>query len=318
MTDIPPQNQDQQQNAPAPEQQQEQQWAAHPSWSGVLEMFPEGAQRDALLAQIRESDRNSQKAIEQARANQAPEEWRELIRLSQENEVAPEDLIESYNSVDQMREAIAEDPDAWLSSMKDEIDEAVRQGQITRKEGAALKRDATQQAATGGDDPAPLEDPAIAELRQGLEQERRWREQQEQQAREAQEAEQERQAEQASQAAVNQFIEAFETTFNAEPALQGVEDETRYIVANHALTLLQQNENLSPEQASKQAIEQFQTRFGLPKAPAAGAPVPIGGNNGSMQQPATAPGKGALGGIDKAREQAMIEALRQAQGAGIS
>lgn len=315
MTDVPPQNQDPQ--APAPDQQQEQQWAAHPSWSGVLDMFPEGAQRDALLAQIRESDRNSQKAIEQARANQTPEEWRELIKLSQENEVAPEDLIESYNSVDQMREAIAEDPDAWLSSMKDEIDEAVKAGHITRKEGAALKRDATQQAAAG-DDPAPLEDPAIAELREGLEQERRWREQQEQQAREAQEAEDEAAQQQATQDAVNHFISVFEGAFNNDPVLKDVEPATRHIVANHALTLMQANDSMTEEAATAAAIEQFQTRFGLPKAPAAGAPVPIGGNNGSMQQPATAPGKGALGGIDKAREQAMLEALRQAQGAGIS
>ncbi len=312
MTDVPPQNQDQQ----APEQQQEQQWSAHPSWSGVLDMFPEGAQRDALLAQIRESDRNAQKAIEQARANQAPEEWQQLIDLARENEVPPADLVDAYNNIDTMREQIAADPDAWLASMKDEIDQAVQSGQLTRKEGAALKRDATQQAAA---DPSAvdLEDPALAEIRGELEAQRKWREQQEEQARQAQEAADEQAQQQAQQQAVNHFISVFEGAFNGDAVLKDVEPATRHIVANHALSLMQANDALTEEQATQAAIQQFQGLGALPKAPAAGAPVPIGGGSNQQMQQAPAAGKGALSGVDKAREQAMLEALRQAQSAGI-
>lgn len=307
MTDVDPNEQ----------QTQEQQAAGtgvHSSWDGVLEMFPEGAQREALLAQIKESERNSSTAIQKAREAATPEEWRGIIDAANESGVTPDEIGASYNQMLEMQEAIQADPDGWLNSMKSEIDQAVERGDITRKEGNQLKRDATAQVK---DDPAvDLEDPQIAEMRKELEEQRRWREQQTQQQQEFERQQQEQQANAEVQRQTQDFITTFENAFNTDPALKDVEAENRYVVANHAVNLMQSNESLSPEQATAAAIEQFRKMGALPSATSSQVP-PIGGGTNGHLPGVQAPGRGDVRGIDKDRQKAMEEELARLTASGI-
>lgn len=294
-------------------QEQEQDFTAHPVWSPVLEMFPDGAQRDALLAQIKESERNSSAAIQKARSEAAPEEWRGLIDEAKEVGLTPDELSQAYNNFEEMREQIAIDPDAWLTGMRSEIDAAVDRGDITRKAGAQLKRDATEQAAAGADEPVGLEDPAIAELKREVAEQKQWRAQQEQQWQEEQQRLQEEQDNEDVQQRSQQFIQTFESTFNNDASLANVEPQDRYVVANHAINLLQANENLTEQQAADEAIAQFRRMGALPQAGTRSAPVPIGGGSNQRVQQQTQVGTGDARSVDKTREQAMIEeAMRQA------
>lgn len=303
------QNQDQ--------QQQQAGSGVHSSWDGVLEMFPEGAQRDALIAQIREQERNASTAIQKASESQAPEEWRELIDQAKQVGLTPEELSQSYNQFEEMREQIANDPDGWLDGMKSEIDQAVAAGQLTRKEGAQLKKDATAQAAAG-DAGVDLEDPAVAELRKEVEQQRQWRERQEREQQAAREEQERLDDERATQEATQRFVQTVEGTFNNDTALAAVEAKTRYIVANHALALLESNDGMTEQQAADEAVKQFRELGVLPAAGGTPAPaVPIGGGSNQRLAPPAAVGRADARGVDKTREQAMIEALAQQQAAGI-
>lgn len=307
MTDIEPteqQNQDQQQHTGT---------GVHSSWDGVLEMFPEGAQREALLAQIKESERNSSTAIQKARESATPEEWQGIIEAARESGVTPDEIGASYNQMLEMQEQIQADPDGWLNTMKAEIDQAVERGDITRKEGAQLKRDATTQANDAGVD---LEDPQIAEMRKELEEQKRWREQQSQQQQEFERQQQEEQANAEVQRQTQEFIETFENAFNTDPALKDVEAENRYVVANHAVNLMQSNDSMTPAQATAAAIDQFRKMGALPSAASTQAP-PIGGGTNGHLPGVQAPGRGDARGIDKDRAKAMEEELARLAASGI-
>lgn len=290
----------------------------HSSWDGVLEMFPEGAQRDALISQIRESERNASTAIQKASEAAAPEDWRELIDQAKQVGLTPEELSQSYNQFEEMREQIASDPDGWLDGMKNEIDQAVQRGDITRKEGAQLKKDAATQAAAG-DAGVDLEDPDVAELRKEVEAQKQWRQQQEQQAREAQERFEEEEQQRLVQENTNRFVKTVEDTFSGDASLANVEPKTRYIVANHALALLESNQGMTEQQATDEAVKQFRELNVLPAAGVSTASmIPIGGGSNQRIQAPTAAGRGDARGVDKTREQAMLEALAQAQASGIA
>lgn len=306
MSDIDPTAQDQEQ-----QNQQPAGTGVHSSWDGVLEMFPEGPQREALLSQIRESERNSSTAIQKAREAATPEEWQGIIEAAKESGTTPDEIAESYNQMVQMQTDIAADPDGWLTTMKDQIDQAVERGDISRKEGAQLKKDAASQA-----DAVDLEDPQVAELRKEVDAQKRWREQQEQQAREAQERREQEEAEQASQDATREFIQTFEQTFTGDAALAGVKDEVKYLVANQAVSMIQSDDNLSYADAAKGAIELYRKNGMLPAAGAA-PQVPIGGGTNQRLTPPPAAGHGDARGIDKSREQAMLEEIARQTAAGI-
>jgi hypothetical protein len=300
------------------QQNQDQQPAGtgvHSSWDQVLEMFPEGAQRDALVNQIKEQERNASTAIQKASEAQAPEEWRGLIDEAKKIGLTPEELSESYNQFETMREQIASDPDGWLEGMRSEIDEAVTRGDITRKQGTQLKKDAAAQAAAGGDDDlANLEDPKVAELQRRIDAQDAWRQQQEEAEQQRREEEQEQLNQQEVEQQTQHFMQVFEGAFNNDPVLKDVEPETRYIVANHALNLMDANPNLDEQAATTEAINQFRTRFGLGGGPAQQQPgVPIGRGSNQQVQGQQQQQFGTGRDADKAREKAMVEeAMRQA------
>jgi hypothetical protein len=298
---------------------QQQEWQPHPSWNSTLEMFPDGPQREALLSQIRESDTNSQKAIETARSNAAPEDWRGLIDAASEAGLTPDELGQAYNQLDEMRESIAADPDAWLTGMHAEIDRAVAAGQLTRAAGAAAHREAN--AAANEDDTVDLDTPEqqrLAKLQERLDaQEQRW-EQEEQRRQQAEQEQFDRENQADTERQTQEFVQTFDGAFEADPVLKQVEPETRFIVANHAINLMASNPDLTAEKATSEAINQFRTHFGLGGGVKPATPgVPIGG--GTNQQITTPQaGAGTARGIDKTREQAMLEMAAQLQQQGIS
>lgn len=188
----------------------------HPSWDKALEAVPDYL-RGPVLEQIRVSETEAQKAIEKARAEAAeatPEAWRDFISTVDTAGVKPEDVISGYNSSIGLRDLLSSDPDAFLEHMNKLVDEGVANGTLTRKEGAAAKREAAAVAAEELADDATPEQRELAELRASIESDRAER-----QAEAARRAEAERQAEEDRQAEA--YADEWQKTFNTRMEEEG-------------------------------------------------------------------------------------------------
>lgn len=249
--------------APAPNEPP----AVHPAWDKALEGIPELWQKP-VREQIKATEAEYQRAIEQARQGGVPEDWRGLYQQAQEAGLSPDDLVNGYISQQNLLQAMVEDPDQFVADISAQIDQAVAAGQLTRKEGAALKRDAAGAAAeAGGDDLLTPEQKQIQELQQRIEA-RDQREAQQQQEWATQQQQQEMQ--QIADEEAGSFIDAVMNAFDTDPQLAGAEAGTRQIAAQVANGLLDadQTGTLSYEAAAAQAIAMLRTQLGWGGAPA--------------------------------------------------
>jgi len=142
----------------------------HPSWEPALAAIPDML-RKPILEQIAVSEREAQAAIEKARAESTPEEWRNFIAEAQKAEVNPNHLTDAWNA----SLAIRQDPQGFYETLGAQIDAAVKAGTLTRKEGTAAKaevRDAIQEVQNDGipDELLTPEQKEIKELKTKLEQ----------------------------------------------------------------------------------------------------------------------------------------------------
>jgi hypothetical protein len=279
----------------------EQPAAIHPSWDKAMAAIPD-VLRGPLIEQIRTTDREYQQELERRGKQAAPEEWQSLIADAAAAGVSPQDLIQSYDNA----QAIRQDPVGFVIQLTELVDQrmalpATDPNHLTAREGYRMKADAaagvsqiTGQPSTGALDEA-LETPegkAIAALRKELETDREQRAAQtaQQQREQEQRAEEQRQADAASFA--QQFISSIETKMSgATPGQQN-------IVATVANSLIQgdQTGKLTMDQAIDFAIKSARDngmvwQDAAPAAPQPGQPVPpLGAGSAALPgQAAAAP-----------------------------
>lgn len=248
--------------APAPNEPP----AVHPAWDKALEGIPELWQKP-VREQIKATEAEYQRAIEQARSGGVPEDWRGLYQQAQEAGLSPDDLVGGYIAQQNLLQAMVEDPDQFVADISAQIDAAVAAGQLTRKEGAALKRDAAGAAAeAGADDLLTPEQKQLQELQQRIDARDQWEAQQQQEW--ATQQEQQQMQEIADQEAGN-FIDAVMSAFDNDPALAGAAAGTRQIAAQVANGLLDADPtgSLSYEAAAAQAIALLKEQLGWQGAP---------------------------------------------------
>ena len=77
------------------EQQQNELPPIHPAWNDALATVPESL-REPIYNQIRESEKQSQSAIEKARQSAVPEEWVGLINEATEQGLTPDALADGF------------------------------------------------------------------------------------------------------------------------------------------------------------------------------------------------------------------------------
>lgn len=130
----------------------------HPAWEQALAVVPESL-RGGIYEQIRNTERENQKAIETARQNSIDPQWREFAEAAKQNSINPEQLVEAYN----VSQQLAADPIGFQQRLNQEIDAAVASGQLTRAEGQQAK--ATVQAEVD-DSLDGLETPEAAKIRE--------------------------------------------------------------------------------------------------------------------------------------------------------
>lgn len=295
----------------------------HESWVKALDEggIPDLLRQEnsPLIAQIRRSEAESNRRIEELSQRQAPQEWSGLLSEAQQQGVTPDSLIDGYNTALQMRQ----DPFAFIDALLTNVSSMVAAGQLTAPQGwqaryqAVLQAGGTdaqaQQVANAGaqDDFEDPRDKQLRELQERFEQ----REQADQQQRE-----QQTQAELEAQEAADDeaYAEQFETTLRQQlaaggfaPTAEAVPQEMLAAVASVAGQIDQATEDdIALPDLLGMAINQLKQ---LGMAPVA-APAqqqrqtipPIGGGGGGRPL-------GAAGFDSKsARDQAMIAAAQAA------
>lgn len=273
--------------APAPNEPP----AVHPAWDKALEGIPELWQKP-VREQIRTTEAEYQRALEQARQGGVPDDWRGLYQQAQEVGLTPDELAQAYIAQQNLYQSMVEDPDQFLADITAQIDAAVAAGQITRKEGAALKRDATNAADAAGDDLLTPEQKQIQELQQKIQQREQW---EAQQAQEWQIQQQEQEMQQIADEEADSFVETVMSAFDNDPQLAGASAATRQIAAQVASGLLDADPTgtLSYEAAAAQSIALLREQLGW-----SGAPAPQGG-----QQPNIAAAIGGGSGAPVTQQQ---------------
>lgn len=293
-------------------------YSTHPVWGNALAPIPD-LLRGPIVETIRESERQAQTAIEAARANSTPAEWRQLIEEAKTAGVTPEQLVESYEGQRAMGELLHSDPDAFLSEIQGQVDAMVQAGQITRRQGQAAMQQAQQVAA----DAQPIlsdSDQRLADMQAKLdriEQERA--------------AEQERQRaaleQQQHDAQLEQEANEFFDTFDAEMLSLGYVERTStgqiaavipaptlQLIGEVAAQHLDRNPQLSKQQAIKAAAEsvrqQIEASGGHLGRPAAAPGIPVMG--ASSQIPSANAGQPQQKrSMDDRASHALAELLRQ-------
>ncbi|MCC6855866.1 MAG: hypothetical protein IT189_07375, partial [Microbacteriaceae bacterium] len=286
--------------------------ALHPAWEKALEATPEYL-RGPIVEQIRRSEVEAQSAIQAARGSIEPQ-WQELLTAARAGGVSPQELTIAWDSA----QAIRTDPQAFAESLNKRIEELVKDGTLTAREGAAAKVEAA--AAAGG---AELDDPLLSpeaqrlikleqeleDLRTGLSSER----QQQQQAAQQQQ-EQQRQQEWG-----DKFFATVDTEFQYEqriaaaatPEAKLAVHNTRIALARLADTYLEadQTGTLTEEAAIKQAVAVLQqAQQTIASAPAVLAAqqqaqqIPVGGGSSSVATVAA-----QKFATEDAREKAMLD-----------
>lgn len=303
---VPPENTDG--TGPAADQQQEQK--VHPAWDQALAAIPEEL-RGPIYEQIRSTETESQKAIEKAREESTPEEWRALVNQASEAGIEVDELIDSYNAQSAMRDLIQEDPDGFLEQIGAQIDEQVKAGALTRKQGQQARAEAVQ--AVADTDAADLDSPLKAEL----DDLKAWRDRQEQAAIEAQEQAEAEAFQQEVEDHGQELVDQVNSQMDATAALHDATAETRLIVATFADSILNRsgNENMPVKDAVAESLRTMAAQFNLDisrqyqaQAPGQQRQAPaVGGGNGQAV-PSTS------FKTEDDREAAMLEAGRRAMG----
>lgn len=279
--------------------------AIHPAWETAMEAVPDMI-RGPLIAQIRKSDRESQQAIESARAGSVDPEWKSFFDGAREANLSPREITDTYNAA----LAIREDPIAFAKDLNAAINAGVKSGQFTQEQADQLKQQgaATIADAVDGEQFGSMK--TADQTRMDELQARLDAQDQRQQAQFEQQSEQEVQAD-AQQYAVH-FFNELDGQMTAA-GFVGVTPETRAAVARIADSALNgdQTNTLTPQAAISHAISALKN-FGQPaKGPVGPAiQMPIGGGNTSVGAvPATKFGNDRAG--KDAREAAMMaEAAR--------
>lgn len=253
-------------------------YKVHPSWEKALEAIPDML-RGPVIEQVRTSERESQSAIEKARAEATPAEWRALAADAADNGITVEELVSNYNSALSFREQLQADPDAFLASLSTEIDGLVASGQLTRKEAAAARKDLEATAEILSPDQERIRT-MQAQLDQ---QEQRWADRDDQ-ASSIQQAE-------AADAYVNEFFTAFDARMDAN-GLAGVNEDTKAAVARIADSILtaDTSDTITSEQAIDEGIRQLVqsvTAMGgtLPVRQGAAPRIPVNGGSSAVAAP---------------------------------
>lgn len=267
--------------------------AVHPAWDKALEGLPP-IWADRLKDQIRTTETEHQRALEQARTASVPDTWRDLYQQAAQAGLSPEDFINSYNGQQTLYEQLRSDPDQFLDDMRSEIDRQVQAGVLTRAQGRQAHADANAAAAAAGaEELLTPEQQKIAELEQwknNFEQSQLTQQQQYQQQQIIEQAEQEGET----------FVDTVHAAFDNDPQLAGASAVTRQTVAQIAAGLIDadQTGSLSYAQAVQAGMNQLRESVGLTQlsfpgqAPAQpGQPNPaaaIGGGGSGFQQQAPA------------------------------
>jgi hypothetical protein len=295
----------------------------HPAWDQALANIPEAWQKP-IRDQIAAQERESQRALEQARGASVPESWKGLFEEAQQAQLSPEDLVNAYNGQQQLYAAMMSDPDQFLADIHEQIDQAVAAGQITRKAGAQAKANATAQVTDAVNDADELLTPEQQQLRDL----QAWKDQQEQAAQSYQEQQAAFQQQQIADNEAQTFIDTVHNAFDSDPALAGANAATRQIAAQVASGLIDSDPTgrLTYDQAIGAALNQLREQLGWQ-----GAPVPAENVQPQVPNLAAAIGGGTQGvptqgaaqfdlktqdGRD-ARDAALVAAIEQmnAQGA---
>lgn len=270
--------------------------AVHPAWertfeeAGIPDML-----RPKLIEQVRRSETEAQRAIEAARAEAVPAEWKAFIEQSAGANASPTELIQAWNATQQM----INDPFTFLDNFQKGIDEAVAAGQITAPEGRTLKA----QAADALGDPAALETDEQKQIRELTE----WRTQQEAATAQAQ------LDQQATQYA-NDFWNALDSTL-ATAKYTNLTDEQKQSVADWADTALfnDPTQTLTIQKAMDAAVARLAT-FGIQPVPdAAPAPNQLPVQGGGNALPGVPPQKFTT---EAERKKAMLDGAASLFGSG--
>lgn len=141
----------------------EEAYTPHPAWEQALATVADPL-RAPIYKQIQETEREHQKALEQARTGSVEPAWRDFTALAKEAGVSPQDLIASYNMVEEIRQ----DPQKFATDLSAEIASAVAAGKLTAREGqqAAAAGQAQLDAALGGGDDLKTEEQKQLDLLQ--------------------------------------------------------------------------------------------------------------------------------------------------------
>jgi hypothetical protein len=282
--------------------------AVHPAWDKALEGMPD-LWANRIKEQVRTTETEHQKAIEQARTSSVPDSWRDLYSQAEQAGLTPEQFIDAYNGQQTLYEQLRTDPDQFLEDMRTEIDRQVAAGVLTRAQGREAHA-AANQAAANAEDLLTPEQIELQQLRERLDQ----RDQQEQTF--AQQQQQQQILEQAEQEGAS-FVQTVHDAFDGDPQLAGASAVTRQTVAQIAAGLLDADSTgrLSYEQAVQAGMNQLRESVGLQQLsfpgqqqnaaqPNAAAAIGGGSSGFQNQQPTTFDLKTQEG--RDARDQALV------------
>jgi hypothetical protein len=285
------------------QEQQEEQPGLHESWAkalddtGIPEMLR--GENSPLMQQIRRSEAEANRRIEELSQRQAPEEWQQLIQ-SAGDDVTPEDLAEAYRSA----LAVRENPFSFIDQFVAQVSAGVERGEISAPEGwvlkykAALGQGATpQQAAAAANDDDVFTDPTEKRVRD-LEQRLERQQQAELQRRQQQEEEYEAQLEQQEQ---EELEEDFLITLDESLVAAGlgtedsIDPQVQAMVGTIATNIIDASDGAVPfDVAIQQAIGQVTSlitgrggsiQAAAPAAPGRQMPPVGGGSNAMVEQP---------------------------------
>lgn len=286
------------------------QFVVHPAWEKAMEAVPDVI-RGPIVNQIRETEREHQKALETARQSSIEPTWAEFVNQAKSGNVAPDELIDSYNNQQALRQLINDDPDAFEATLHDNIEQMVAAGQLTRKQGTQ----AHQSIQGDGGELLTPEQQEIADLKRALaENDARWAGVDEAIDSQAEAAE----AEQYGQQFISDMNSDLITTFGENPSIPGepnISPNAQLAVARIAASIMDSDdtETITNQQAIAEGIRQLQSiaqGFGgqAPAAAQGRQVLPVGAGTNGLPAP-----EPVQFDDEKARKQAMMDLMNQMQ-----
>lgn len=295
-------------------------YSAHPVWSKAVEAIPE-VLRGPLYETIRSTEAETQKAIEKAREETVPAEWRELAAEAKQAGVTVEQLVEAYRGQALLSEQMSTDPDGFIAEITSNVEQLIASGQLTRKQGAEAIRGAQAAAAEQTDDLLSPEAKQLRELQA-------WKEQQEQKEAARAQAERDAQAAAAQEAQLEREAEAFFDEFDTQMIAAGlaqrgddgrvaatIAPETLQLIGETAANLIDRTPGLTSAQAIRQAHQHIKAQVeasGGRLGPAGGAPAatPVIGATATTAAPGAAAANGQPRTMADREAAALAEVLR--------